>query len=151
MNFLKKTSLALAACGMLASAAQAEPIKAYLSMSYIGNDWQDEAAMMVRAMTLSSAYKDKVVFETQVAGPNPQKQIQQINAMVQAGAKIIVIYPISPTALNQVVTVLGQQALFFLTLFDMGDGKNPNYRRTLLEAQKEFSEREARVTGSMAN
>ena len=38
-----------------------------------------------------------------MAGPNAQKQIQQINAMVQAGAKAIVIFPISPTALNQVV------------------------------------------------
>ena len=36
----------------------------------------------------------------QVAGPNAQRQIQQINAMVQAGAKAIVVYPISPTALN---------------------------------------------------
>ncbi len=39
----------------------------------------------------------------QVAGPNAQKQIQQINAMVQAGAKAIVVYPISPTALNEAV------------------------------------------------
>jgi ribose transport system substrate-binding protein len=38
-----------------------------------------------------------------VAGPNAQRQIQQINAMVQAGAEAIVIFPISPTALNQVV------------------------------------------------
>ena len=39
----------------------------------------------------------------QVAGPNAQRQIQQINAMVQAGAKAIVVYPISPTALNEAV------------------------------------------------
>ncbi len=47
--------------------------------------------------------KDKVDLEVQVAGPNAQRQIQQINAMVQAGAKAIIVYPISPTALNQVV------------------------------------------------
>ena len=41
--------------------------------------------------------------EVQVAGPNAQRQIQQINAMVQAGADAIIVYPISPTALNQVV------------------------------------------------
>ncbi|QKC98346.1 sugar ABC transporter substrate-binding protein [Mesorhizobium sp. NZP2298] len=103
-NFWKASVLALAATTSLVGSSHAQDkIKAFLSMSYIGNDWQGEAAMMVRAMTLSAAYKDKVEFETQVAGPNAQKQIQQINAMVQAGAKIIVVYPISPTALNQVV------------------------------------------------
>ena len=46
---------------------------------------------------------DKVDLQVQVSGPNAQKQIQQINAMVQAGAKAIVVYPISPTALNGAV------------------------------------------------
>lgn len=96
-------SLALAA-GIAAGAAQAaDKYKIYLSMSYIGNDWQDEAAKMVKALAASSAYKDKVDLKVQVAGPNAQKQIQQINAMVAAGAKAIVVYPISPTALNEAV------------------------------------------------
>lgn len=58
---------------------------------------------MARAMASHKSFKDKIDFEVQVAGPNAQKQIQQINAMIRAGAKAIVIYPISPTALNQVV------------------------------------------------
>jgi ribose transport system substrate-binding protein len=86
--------------GTLMAAAK---YKIYLSMSYIGNDWQAEAANMVKAMAAAPDMKDKVDLEVQVAGPNAQRQIQQINAMVQAGAKAIVIYPISPTALNQVV------------------------------------------------
>ena len=103
-DLLKTAALALATTVSLLSAAEAaQKAKVYLSMSYIGNDWQAESANMARAMTLSSKYKDKVDFEVQVAGPNAQKQIQQINAMVQAGAKAIIIYPISPTALNQVV------------------------------------------------
>ncbi len=77
--------------------------KVFLSMSYIGNDWQAEAANMVKAMAASKELRDKIDLEVQVAGPNAQRQIQQINAMVQAGAKAIVVYPISPTALNQVV------------------------------------------------
>jgi len=72
-------------------------------MSYIGNDWQDEAAKMVKALAASADYKDKVDLKVQVAGPDAQKQIQQINAMVAAGAKAIVVYPISPTALNEAV------------------------------------------------
>src|SRR5947208_1330019 len=77
--------------------------KIFLSMSYIGNDWQAEAANMVKAMAAHKDFADKVDLQVQVAGPNAQRQIQQINAMVQSGAKAIVVYPISPTALNGVV------------------------------------------------
>ena len=85
------------------AAAQAKPYKVYLSMSYIGNDWQAEAENMVKAMAASSTLKDKVRLEVQVSGPNAQRQIQQINAMVEAGAQAIVVYPISPTALDPVI------------------------------------------------
>ena len=103
-----KRYIAGAACalGLVAGAAQAQsdgPYKVYLSMSYIGNDWQAEASNMVKALAASKDYADKVDLEVQVAGPNAQRQIQQINAMVQAGADAIVVYPISPTALNSVV------------------------------------------------
>lgn len=85
-----------------ASMAQ-EPYKIFLSMSYIGNDWQAEAANMVKAMAAHESMRDRVDLQIQVAGPNAQRQIQQINSMVQAGADAIVVYPISPTALNNVV------------------------------------------------
>lgn len=80
-----------------------EKHKIFLSMSYIGNDWQAEAANMVKAMAAHPSMADKVDLQVQVSGPNAQRQIQQINAMVQQGADAIVIFPISPTALNQVV------------------------------------------------
>ena len=94
-----------AATGMLISgnAMAAEKIKIFQSMSYIGNDWQAETENMISAMAHSKGIIDKVDFQVQVAGPNAQKQIQQINAMVQAGAKAIVVFPISPTALNPAV------------------------------------------------
>ena len=91
----------LATAGISAQAA--DKFKVFLSMSYIGNDWQAEAANMVKAMADHASLRDKVDLTVQVAGPNAQRQIQQINAMVQQGAKAIVVYPISPTALNQVV------------------------------------------------
>ena len=91
----------LASAGISAQAA--DKFKVFLSMSYIGNDWQAEAANMVKAMADHASLRDKVDLTVQVAGPNAQRQIQQINAMVQQGAKAIVVYPISPTALNQVV------------------------------------------------
>jgi ribose transport system substrate-binding protein len=110
MTFSKRLKQ-LAACtalaaGVIASgtaADAAEKHKVFLSMSYIGNDWQAEAANMVKAMAAHKSLADKIDLQVQVAGPNAQRQIQQINAMVQAGAKAIVVYPISPTALNQVV------------------------------------------------
>jgi ribose transport system substrate-binding protein len=85
------------------AASAAQKHKIFLSMSFIGNDWQAEAANMVKAMASHKSLADKVDLQVQVAGPNAQRQIQQINAMVQAGAEAIVIFPISPTALNQVV------------------------------------------------
>ncbi len=95
----------LAGLGLSARTAEAadKKFKIFLSMSYIGNDWQAEAANMVKAMAASNTLKDKVDLQVQVAGPNAQRQIQQINAMVQAGANAIVVYPISPTALNSAV------------------------------------------------
>ena len=106
----KKLAVAGSVCAALGlgavmstTANAAEKFKIYLSMSYIGNDWQAEAANMVKAMASHKNFRDKVDLNIQVAGPNAQKQIQQINSMVQAGADAIVIFPISPTALNQVV------------------------------------------------
>ncbi len=95
--------IAAGCLGMAGSALAKDKYKVYLSMSYIGNDWQGEAANMVKAMAASKDLADKVDLQVQVAGPNAQRQIQQINAMVQAGAKAIVVYPISPTALNGAV------------------------------------------------
>ncbi|TPN48168.1 MULTISPECIES: sugar ABC transporter substrate-binding protein [unclassified Mesorhizobium] len=94
----------MAMCAFDMSAADAaQKHKIFLSMSYIGNDWQAEAANMVKAIAAHKSLADKVDLQVQVAGPNAQRQIQQINAMVQSGAEAIVVYPISPTALNQVV------------------------------------------------
>ena len=103
---LKRLAACTLAAGLLATGTVAEAAgkhKIFLSMSYIGNDWQAEAANMVKAMAAHKSLADKVDLQVQVAGPNAQRQIQQINAMVQAGAEAIVIFPISPTALNQVV------------------------------------------------
>ena len=96
-------ALAGGLCAAAAPSEAAGKYRVYLSMSYIGNDWQAEAANMVKALAASAGMRDKVDLRVQVAGPNAQRQIQQINAMVQAGAQAIVVYPISPTALNEAV------------------------------------------------
>ncbi len=109
MNFgsnLRQIALGVGVTLGVLGAAQAQAAdkhKIYLSMSFIGNDWQAEAANMVKAMAAHKSMADKVDLKVQVAGPNANRQIQQINAMVQAGADAIVVFPISPTALNKVV------------------------------------------------
>jgi ribose transport system substrate-binding protein len=103
------SAIALAAGGAVAftitpaSPVGTEKYKIYVSMSYIGNDWQAEAERMISAMAQSKTYRDKVDLRIQVAGADARKQIQQIGAMVQAGAQAIIMFPISPTALNNVV------------------------------------------------
>ncbi len=107
-----------AAVGLLVSAtgevSAQEKKKVFLSMSYIGNDWQAEAANMVKAMATHASLANKVDLQIQVAGPNAQKQIQQINSMVQAGAHAIVVFPISPTALNQAVKNACNKGVFVI-------------------------------------
>ncbi len=75
----------------------------YYSMSYVGNAWQSEAKNTVIAMSKAAAYRDKVELRVQAAGANASRQIQQMNAMIQAGADAIIAFPISPTALNNVI------------------------------------------------
>jgi ribose transport system substrate-binding protein len=106
MALNKKLLAGMAGLCLLAGTAGVfaqEKHKVFLSMSYIGNDWQAEASNMIKAMAAHPDLADKIDLQVQVAGPNAQKQIQQINSMVQARAKAIVVYPISLTALNQVV------------------------------------------------
>lgn len=69
-------SAALAGALPSGDAAAAEKYKIFLSMSYIGNDWQAEAANMVKAMAAHKSMADKVDLQIQVAGPNAQRQIQ---------------------------------------------------------------------------
>ncbi|HEY3148750.1 MAG TPA: sugar ABC transporter substrate-binding protein [Dongiaceae bacterium] len=103
LRLLVACALGVGILGYASLASAADKYKIFLSMSFIGNDWQAEAANMVKAMASHKSLADKVDLQVQVAGPNAQRQIQQINAMVQAGAQAIVIFPISPTALNAAV------------------------------------------------
>jgi ribose transport system substrate-binding protein len=98
----------------LNGAAAREKYTIYLSMSYIGNDWQAEAQRMIEAMAASKKYRDKIDLKIQVAGPDARKQIQQINAMVQAGAQAIITFPISPTALNNAVKGACEKHIFVI-------------------------------------
>jgi len=95
-------ALAVSAATMV-SAGAAEPLKVFVSAGFEGNTWMDASLNLLRAISQTKDYKDRVTLDIQSARGDAQTQIQQINAMVQAGADAIIVYPISPTALNQVV------------------------------------------------
>ncbi len=104
---LKKLALStMMAAGLIAAAGTAdaaEKHKIFLSMSYIGNDWQAEAANMVKAMAAHKTHGR----QGRPAGPGRRPQRAAADPADQrhgaAGAEAIVVFPISPTALNQVV------------------------------------------------
>ena len=85
----------------LGSAAAQDKLKVYVSTGFDGNTWMDASTNLLRAIAKTPAYKDRIDLEVQSARGDPQVQLQQINAMVQAGANIIITWPISPTALNR--------------------------------------------------
>src|SRR3546814_14968718 len=82
-----KTILAaavLAAAGLApalygAPALAQQKAKVFLSMSYVGNDWQAEASNMVKAMAAHPSMAGHIDLQVQVAGPHAQKQIHQID------------------------------------------------------------------------
>jgi ribose transport system substrate-binding protein len=99
------------------TSAPAEKARIYLNLSYTGNNWQDEAANLAKAIATAPQYAAKYEFETVISGTDVQKQISDIQSMIGKGAKLIVSYPLSPTALDQVVTA-GCEAGVTFVFFD---------------------------------
>jgi ribose transport system substrate-binding protein len=77
--------------------------KVALSLSYTGNDWQNEAANLVKAEAKTAPYDKKVKLRVDIAGADVTKQIQTLNNEISAGMNAIIVYPISPTALNATI------------------------------------------------
>ena len=77
--------------------------KIFLDLSYSGNNWQDEAANLALSVANSSQYAGKYVVRKQISGIDIQKQISDLQSMIAAKAKLVVLYPLSPTALNPTI------------------------------------------------
>lgn len=92
------------ACGVAMPApAQAARYKVFLDMSYSGNIWQAAAANGIKALAETPPYDKEVAFKTVISGTDVQRQISDLQSMIAAGANAILIYPLSPTALNRVI------------------------------------------------
>ena len=97
-------SLALMVVALLAPTqnAFAKPYRIALSMSYIGNDWQGVTRNILTAYA-KLHYKDKVKVDVFVAGPSVPNQIRHLKQMIAKKYDGIIMYPISPTALNKTI------------------------------------------------
>ena len=105
-------ALTVAACGgsggsnasSASSTGSGTGYKIALSMSYSGNDWQGEAKNLVLAAANIEPLKSKVSkVDVFVSGTDAQNQISQIQQMIVKKYNAIIMYPISPTALNPVI------------------------------------------------
>lgn len=77
--------------------------KIALSLSYSGNDWQNEAANLVKAAAATPPYNSFVTLHEDIAGASVTNQITTLNNEIAAGYNAIIVYPISPTALNATI------------------------------------------------
>ena len=75
----------------------------FLDMSYSGNTWQAAAANGIKALAGTPPYDKTVEFKTVISGTDVQHQISDLQSMIAAGANAIILYPLSPPALNRVI------------------------------------------------
>src|SRR4051795_380088 len=105
MRFSTKLMAALG--GLLAvsigAQAQEKHYKVFLDMSYSGNIWQAAAANGIKALAVTPPYDKQVTFKTVISGTDVQRQISDLQSMIADGANAILVYPLSPTALNRVI------------------------------------------------
>ncbi|GAC67401.1 sugar ABC transporter substrate-binding protein [Gordonia soli] len=103
-KYLAGLMAALTAVTLTACTAQDDgKDKIFLDLSYSGNNWQDEAANLALAVANSPENAGKYTIRKQISGTDIQKQISDLQSMIAAEAKLIVLYPLSPTALNPVI------------------------------------------------
>lgn len=108
-------SISLAAVAASPALAQDHHYKVFLNMSYSGNIWQAAAANGIKALAETPPYDKQVTFKTVISGTDVQRQISDLQSMIADGANAIIIYPLSPTALNRVVRQACQQHVLIFT------------------------------------
>lgn len=109
---------ALAMAGAFAPApaeAKKDKYKVFVSVGFEGNTWMDAAQNLIRAMAKTKTLKDRVEINMQSARADIQTQIQQVNAMLQGGADIIILWPNSRTALNRSIRQACRNGVIVMT------------------------------------
>lgn len=103
-------SLVLTACSSASSSVAASTkapkgkvFKIALQLSYSGNQWQSEAADLIKAEAATPPYNKEVKLTEYIAGTSVTANITQMQNEVAAGYNAIIDYPISPTALDPAI------------------------------------------------
>ena len=112
--------LGLAVCLFAAvsttSLADEKKHKVFVGIGFDGNTWQSSSANLVVAMAHTKAYKDRISdISVQSARGDPQTQISQINAAVQSGVDIIILWPFSETATNRAIANACKRGVIVIT------------------------------------
>lgn len=106
---LKRMALGLACAAACLGAlphvadAQDKKFKVYLSLSYSGNDWQTQAANIVKSLAATPPYDKLVEIKEVISGTDAQAQIAAYENMIADGANAVISFPVSPTALNRTI------------------------------------------------
>lgn len=111
-----RVTVAVTLLGLGATSANAQDTyKVFLNMSYSGNTWQASAANGIKALASTPPYDKQVEFKTIISGTDVQKQISDLQSMIAAGANAILLYPLSPTALNRTIKQACDQGVVVFT------------------------------------
>jgi ribose transport system substrate-binding protein len=85
------------------SGAPAEKYKVFLDLSYSGNTWSNETANLIEALSKTPPYDEMVEFKKIISGADVQKQISDLQSMIDEGADAILFYPLNPKAYSAVI------------------------------------------------
>ncbi|MBV9440239.1 MAG: ABC transporter substrate-binding protein [Candidatus Eremiobacteraeota bacterium] len=88
------------------SPAVAQPqhkFKIFISLSFSGDAWLNEAANAIKALAATPPYDKMVDIKEVISGMDPQKQISDYESMIASGADAIISMPVSTTALNRTI------------------------------------------------
>lgn len=96
------TAIGLAGCAGGGESASGKP-KIFVAMAHSGTNWPTEAANIAMAIATSPEVAEKYETRKVISGSDVQKQISDYQSMIAEGAKLIVSFPISPTALDPVI------------------------------------------------
>ena len=107
--------LGLVAFGPSPAYAEKDNYNVFVSVGFEGNTWMDAAQNLMTAMSKTKALKGKVNLNMQSARGDIQIQIQQVNAMLQGDADIIILWPNSRAALNRPIRNACNKGIIVMT------------------------------------
>jgi ribose transport system substrate-binding protein len=115
MNRHLTMPIALGAMAILVSgAAYAAPYRIAVSNSYIGNEWRVEMISFMQAEAAKIG-ADKVTLTVDNSGTDAQKQIAAISNMISDKVDVIMINPVSDTALDSVIEEACKQKILVVS------------------------------------